>query len=71
MACRSLDSQLDPLGAGDFDDILSFSFFICIMGVMIMVPIWWELWEALMEMIHNECLGKTTTELTLERGVEV
>ena len=63
--------QLDPLGAGDFDDILSFSFLTCTMGVMIMVPIWWELWEALIEMIRNKCLDKTTTELTLERGVEV
>ena len=63
--------QLDALGAGDFDDILSFSFLICTMGVMIMVPIWWELWEALIEMIRNKCLDKTTTELTLERGVKV
>ena len=69
--CSHGQPQLDLLGAGDFDNILSFSFLVCTTGVMIMVPIWWELCEALIEMIHNECLDRTTTELTLENGVEV
>lgn len=41
------------------------------MGVMIIVPLDRELWEALLEMMHAEYLDKINGEMTLKNMAEM